>query len=64
MVVIGMRERGEEKGEGEGGEERGRGRREKGSENMHCACVFLCLHIWCTLFGNTVFSIKVDMSHL
>lgn len=59
------REGGEKKMSGRGG---GRGGREEGGEgrgNMH-ACVFWGLRVWCicTRFGNTVFSVKEDVSCL
>ena len=65
-VYISEKEEREERngGWGEEGEKEEEERDEQ--ENMNYVCVVLCLSVWyiCTHFGNTVFSIKEDVSHL
>lgn len=68
MVSVYIREKEEREerkgGQGEEGEKEEEEREEQ--ENMNYAYVVLCLSVWyiCAHLGNTVFSIKEDVSHL
>ena len=66
MVSVYISEKEEREGRKWGWEEEGEKEEEEREEqdNMHYACVVLCLSVSyiCTHFGNTVFSVK-DVTH-